>query len=182
MSSKSIVVQRPFQLSLLASIALAAACASAPAFSATTTAAATADVVTPIAITKASDLVFGRFIAGPGGTVTVSTAGLRTVNGVTAAGGSTPATASFNITGEAGTAYAISIDTSDTKLVSGANQMDLELFSDLTGAGATAGKVSAGLLGAGGTQTLYVGGKLTVGAEQAGGQYSGTIAALVNYN
>lgn len=182
MSSKSIVAQRPFQLSLLASIALFGAVASAPAFSANTTAAATADVVTPIAITKATDLVFGRFIAGPGGSVTVSTAGLRTVSGVTAAGGATPATASFNITGEASTSYSISIDASDTKLISGTNEMNLELFSDVTGAGATSGKVNSGLLSATGTQTLYVGGRLTVGADQAGGAYTGTIAALVNYN
>jgi hypothetical protein len=180
--SRSIAAHRPYQLSLLASIALCGAFASAPAFSASTTAAATADVVTPIAITKASDLAFGRFIAGPGGTVTVNTAGLRTLSGVTAAGGTTATTASFNITGEASTAYSISIDASDTRLVSGANEMTLELFSDLTGAGAVSGKVNAGLLSAAGTQTLYVGGKLSVNADQAGGQYSGTIAALVNYN
>lgn len=182
MFTKFSAAQRPLKLSLLASIALIGAAASAPAMSASTTAAATADVVTPIAITKASDLVFGRFIAGPGGTVTVNTAGLRTLSGVTAAGGTAASTASFNITGEASAAYSISIDTSDAKLISGANEMNLELFSDLTGAGATSGKVAAGLLSATGTQTLYVGGTLTVGADQAGGQYSGTIAALVNYN
>lgn len=181
MSIKSLAASRASKLSLLASIAIFGAVASAPAMSATGTATATAEIVTPLTIVKATDLVFGRFIAGAGGSVTVSTSGVRAVNGVTASGGSAPGAASFNISGQAGTAYTIDIDGSDIKLTSGANEMGLTLFSDVTGANTTSGKVANGLLSAGGTQTLYVGGTLTVNADQAGGSYSGNISAVVQY-
>ena len=39
-----------------------------------------------------------------------------------------------------------------------------------------------GLLSAGGTQTLYVGGTLNVGATQVAGVYAGTFDVTVTYN
>lgn len=181
MFSKSIAAKRPFKLTLLASIAMCGAFAAAPAFSASTTATATAEVITPISITKATDLVFGSFAAGAGGTITVNTAGVRAAVGAVGLSGATPAAASFDIAGQAGMGYAITV-TSDAKLTSGANTMDLAVFSDLTAAGATSGSVATGLLNAGGTQKLYVGGTLTVSGTQAGGSYSGSINAEVAYN
>jgi hypothetical protein len=181
MFTKSIAAQRSFKLSLLASIAVFGAVASAPAVSATANATASADVITPIAVTKAADLAFGKFAAGAGGSVTVNTGGVRSQSGVVGVGG-TASTASFSITGEANATYAISFTGSSTELTSGANKMPLALFSDLTGAGATSGNVLTGQLSAGGTQVLYVGGTLTVAANQAGGSYSGTINTDVQYN
>jgi spore coat protein U-like protein len=183
MFKKSIAAQRPFKLALIASIALLGA-ASAPSFAAnSTTATASATVLTPINVSKSTDLNFGKFVASAAGTVTVSTSGARTFSGVTLMTGVTPTAASFSITGEPSATYTIDTTTgTSTTLTSGANTMPLALYSDLTGGNATSGTVSSGTLSAGGAQTLYVGGQLTVGAGQAPGAYTGTVAVAVNYN
>jgi spore coat protein U-like protein len=54
-------------------------------------------------------------------------------------------------------------------------------ISALTANTATSGTVSSGTL-TGGTQTIFVGGSLTVAANQAPGTYSGTVTATVDYN
>lgn len=181
MFKKSTAAQRLAKLALGASVALLGA-ASAPSFAATTaTASATATVVTPIAIAKATDLVFGKFIAGPGGSVTVSTSGARTSTGVTEVSGVTPVAATFNVTGDGTSTYAIDTTGTSANLTSGANNMAFAIVSDLTGGNTTSGTVSTGALTAG-AQTIYVGGVLTVGAAQAPGAYSGTISVAVNYN
>ncbi len=41
---------------------------------------------------------------------------------------------------------------------------------------------ASGQLGAGGSQTLSVGGALSVGSGQAPGDYSGSLTVTVNYN
>ncbi len=65
----------------LAVLALAIA-ASGSAIAADATAQATGTVISPIAITKSADLVFGSFASGAtGGTVTVSTLGVRGKSG-----------------------------------------------------------------------------------------------------
>jgi spore coat protein U-like protein len=182
MFKKSIAAQRPFKLALIASIAMLGA-ASAPSFAAnSTTASASATVLTPINVSKSTDLNFGKFIATAVGSVTVSTSGARTFSGVTLATGITPTAASFSITGEPNATYTIDTTGTSTSLTNGANTMPLAIYTDLTGGNATSGTVASGTLSAGGAQTLYVGGQLTVGATQVAGAYTGTIAVAVNYN
>lgn len=169
------------QLRTSLKLAFAAALAIAPsAFAANTTASSSGTVVAPIAITKAADLAFGSFAAVTGGSVTVSTSGARTVGGAVLALGGTPAAAKFDVTGETGATYTISV-VGDATLTSGADTMAFAVASDLTGANATTGTVASGTLTAG-AQSIFVGGTLTVASAQPAGTYSGNITATVEYN
>jgi spore coat protein U-like protein len=153
------------------------------AASATTT--STATVIEPIAITKAADLVFGDFAPGAGGDVTVATNGSRTATGaILSTAGATPTAAKFDVTGNADSTYSISTSAAASLSDSATtpNTMALTVFSDLTGGGATTGEVSSGTLSTGGTQSIYLGGKLTVGATQVAGTYTGDVTVTVEYN
>ncbi len=164
----------------LAALALAVAVAAGSAHAASTTAASTSTVVTPINITQAADLSFGNFApSGVAGTVTVSPNNSRGVTGgVTGmAGGSTAA--QFNVTGQGTSTYTINVV--GTPLTSGGNSMAFTPITDLTASAITSGTVATGTLTAG-AQSIYVGGILTVGINQAPGSYAGTITATVEYN
>jgi hypothetical protein len=183
MFEKSIVAVRPFKLALLASVALAAAGAAAPTFAASTTATASATVIVPIAIAKATDLSFGKFASGASaGSVTIKTDGTRTSSGVTEIGGGTLSAARFNITGEPNATYAIDTTATTANLTSGSDTLSLALVSDFAAAGASSGTQATGTLSGTGTQSLYVGGTLTVGANQPNGSYSGSVSVAVAYN
>lgn len=169
------------QLTLKLACAAAMALAGAGAHAAQATASASGTVVTPISITVATQLAFGSFAPGTGGTVTVSTSGARTATGALLMSSSTGTAARFNITGEANTTYSIT-HSGTTELVSGASSMSLTKASDLTAANTTSGNVNAGLLDGTGNQSLYVGGTLAVSAAQAPGVYTGTVIATVEYN
>lgn len=157
------------------------ACLAAPVQAAQDTASATGTVVTPIAIVAAGNLAFGSFAPGAGGTVTVSTSGVRTASGPILMTGAAASAARFDISGEASSTYSITHSGSAT-LTSGANTMALTKFSDLSAANATAGNPLTGTLDGTGAQSLYVGGTLAVGAAQASGVYTGTVIATVEYN
>ena len=164
----------------LAAMALAIAVAAGSAHAASTQAASTSTVVTPINIVQAADLSFGSFApSAAAGTVTVSPNNSRGVTGgVTGmAGGSTAA--QFTVTGQGTSTYSINVV--GTALTSGGNSMAFTPITDLTASAITSGTVTTGALTAG-TQTIFVGGVLTVGANQVAGSYSGTITATVDYN
>jgi hypothetical protein len=169
------------QLRTSLKLAFAAALAISPsAFAATTQASSSGTVVAPIAITKAADMAFGSFAAASGGSVIVSTSGIRTFGGGVLAMGGTPAAAKFDVTGEGTATYTISV-VGDATLISGADTMAFEVYTDLTGANATTGTVALGALTAG-AQSIVVGGKLTVAGAQPTGTYTGNITATVEYN
>lgn len=165
-------------LKLICVAAVAMSGTSAHAAQAQATASGT--VVAPIAITVATNLAFGSFAPGAGGSVTVSTSGVRAATGAVLMG-SAGSAARFNITGEPGTTYSIT-HSGSTELTNGANSMTLTKFSDLSGANATSGTATAGTLDGAGAQSLYVGGTLQVSATQATGVYTGTVIATVEYN
>ena len=169
------------KLALTAAAAALAIGFSMPGQAAQATANATATVVTPITITAVKDLVFGSFAPGAGGTVTVSTSGVRSNTGAVLLTGALPGAARFNITGDPSTTYSIT-HSGSAALTSGPSSMALTKFSDLTAANAVAGVANAGVLSAAGTQSLYVGGTLVVAAAQAPGVYTGTVVATVEYN
>jgi hypothetical protein len=179
---KKIVGIRPLKLALLASFALGVIAAGSNTLAATTaTASATATIIAPISVSSTANLAFGKFAPGAGGSVTINTAGARSVTGVIASGGTTTA-ASFDITGEASTAYAIDTSATSATLTSGSDTMALALISDFTGGGATSGTQATGTLDGTGKQTLHVGGVLTVSASQPNGSYTGTVSVAVAYN
>lgn len=174
-----------FKSLTMTTLALGAAVFSGNSFAANAAAVASGTVIEPIAIAKTSDLAFGKFAPGIGGSVTVSTSGARTGAGVILSTiGSAPTAASFDVTGQADATYSIAITPDATLSDGAAGTMLLSTFSDLTGGNATSGDVQAGggTLSAVGAQTIYVGGTLTVGAAQTAGDYSGNITVAVEYN
>jgi len=143
--------------------------------SATTSANATARIVTPIAIAKTADMNFGDVVAGgSAGTVVLTPAGVRSATGGTTLGNAgATAAAAFNVTGQGSATYSISLPASTT-VTSGGNTMTVNAFaSNPSGTGA---------LSAGGSQALTVGATLNVGASQATGTYTGTFNVTVTYN
>ena len=135
---------------------------------------ATATVVTPIAIAKNADLAFGKFVANTGGTVVIATSGARSQTSTVALfnQGSTQNAASFAVTGEGTSTYAVTLPSSAT-ISSGANTMTVGTFiSNPSGTGVLAA----------GAQTLLVGGTLTVASGQAPGNYTGSFSVGVDYN
>jgi hypothetical protein len=166
---------------LLASGALVVATAMAPsAFaqaSATTSANASVTVFQPIAVTKATDLAFGRVIrTSTAPTVyTVSEAdGTTSVsggNGIFTSGGATPGRATFNVSGEGSAVFAIASDAAVS-----ANGITINLVKS----GAT-GTLS-GTLGTAGTASFGVGGNVTLSSNSPTGTASGSFNVTVSYN
>lgn len=142
-----------FKLALIAATAAAGTGFSSIVGAAQASATATGTVVAPIAIAAVSDLAFGSFAPGVGGTVTVNTGGTRTTIGAILVS-STPSTAArFNVTGQAGLTYSITHGGS-TQLSNGSAFMTLTKFSDLTGVNGSSGNVSSGMLDGAGTQSF----------------------------
>lgn len=149
---------------------------STEAQAATTSADASATIVTPLAIVKVTDLLFGKLTAGgAGGTITMTPAGVRTAGGgVTLfTQGNISNAASFTVNGEGTLTYAITLPPSDVTLISGSDSMTVNTFSsDPSGTGTLAA----------GTQTLSVGATLNVAANQPAGNYTGNFNVIVDYN
>lgn len=146
---------------------------------ATTSATATATILTAISITKTTDINFGNISvqASTGGTVILSTAGVRsTTGGVTLpATSGTITAASFIVGGEGSYTYTITLPTVPHTITNGANSMTVTAFlSNPSGTGTLSS----------GSQTLTVGGTLHVAAAQANGLYASETGfnVTVNYN
>ena len=113
----------------------------ASTYAQTASAIATATIVTPIAISKTVDMNFGNIVAGVGGTVVLSPAGIRTPTGVTflPTQPGTVTAASFNVTGEGTLTYAITLPVANYTItrISGAETMIVNTFTSTpSGAGA----------------------------------------------
>ena len=141
---------------------------------------ATANIVTPIAITKVADLLFGNVAvdAATGGTVVLEPNGNRTVTlGVTlpaTAGTHNPA--SFTVGGTAGYTYYVTLPIAGTNLQMTHGTSDHMTIGTFTSSHASTDNV--------GTQVLTVGATLNVGANQAAGMYTidAPFYVTVNYN
>ncbi len=138
---------------------------------------AEADVIitllAPISISTGANMDFGTMLTtGTAGTVTVTPAGARSSVNVDLFGG-VPSAASFDVTGEGGENYSITLPSSTT-LSSGGNTMTVDTLNHDAGASPK--------LPVGGSETFNVGATLSVGAAQAAGTYSGTFSVTVNYN
>ncbi|MFZ9396405.1 MAG: DUF4402 domain-containing protein [Erythrobacter sp.] len=153
--------------------AVAVPAAAAPGDTDSETGTANATIVSPISVTHTSGaaLEFGVIVpdsASPG-TVTVSTAGVRSVSGVVGLAGITTSADSFLVQGETGRSF--SFTTNGGTLTSGGNSMTF----------VTTTSASGGTIVSGGN-TFTVGGTLTVGAALAAGSYSGSYTATATYN
>lgn len=145
---------------------------------ATTSATASATVVTPISISKTVDMSFGNVAvkSDAGGTVVLDTNdGTSTTGDVTLpATAGTITSASFGIAGEDGYTYAITLPT--TVNITDAVSSEIMELSSFTSAPDATGTLT------GGAEVLKVGATLTVGAGQVSGAYTGSFDVTVNYN
>ena len=144
---------------------------------------AKAAVVRPNTLIKTDDLDFGTLASGPsGGTVTINAVtGARTTGGgVTPVGGGMQR-AIFQGTGGF---LLITVGGSNSVTLTRAGGGAAPMTASLSRAASTSGGGIA-LLGAtllpSGVQTYYIGGTLTVPANQPDGDYSGTFTLTVNY-
>ena len=129
-----------------------------------------------IAISNTGALAFGKFVAGSGGTVAVSASGVRSVSGgVMLVPSGSGAAAQFAVSGDPNLTYSISLPADGVvALASGTNSMAVNAF--------TSSPSLLGILSAGGTDTVSVGATLSVGSNQAIGNYSGSFNVSVDYN
>lgn len=140
---------------------------------------AQAEIIAPISIVKTSDLQFGGVVPGTtAGTVIMSTSGTRTKTGGVIASSSMgyASPARFNVAGNTGATYSISLPTSVTikrAPPNANNKMTVNAFvSNPSGTSLLTGTA----------QVLSVGATLNVGANQPGGAYTATFQVTVNYN
>lgn len=162
--------------------AAAATAAGSSAFaqaSASQTTTGSVTIFQPIALAKNTDLAFGVIVrpATGAGTVTVSTAGARSISGNGALlNDVTPTAATFTVTGEGGQAFSINVPASFT--MTGPSSSTLNV--GVTASAATANL--SGTLGSNGSATFSVGGSITVASSTTNGAYSGTFTTTVTYN
>ncbi len=135
--------------------------------SSTASANTTAVIVTPISITKTTDMNFGNVAvsASNAGTVVLAPAGTRTTTGGVTLPGTigTVAAAAFTVTGTANYTYAITLPTTLTLDDNASHTMTVDNF--------TSNPTPTGTLDGSGSQTLSVGATLNVGAGQEAGTY-----------
>lgn len=125
-------------------------------------------------MTAVQDLSFGAFVAGAGGTVTISPQSSRTGGGdvtlMTGGQFAQGSAASFDVSGTSNATYQITLPSDGSVTLTGSQggSMSLSAF--------TSSPSGSGQLNLLGTQTLYVGATLTVGSNQAPGSYSGSFS------
>lgn len=135
---------------------------------------ATAEVVAPITLTHTdgSELSFGTFTAGTGGTVVVARNGNGSTTGdVVLLAGSVESADSFDVAGDADRRYSITAVGGDITHTDGTTTMSF-----------TTNAQNNRTLDASGDDSFSVGGTLTVGADQLAGDYTGTYLVSVAYN
>ena len=156
---------------VLAGAAAVAAMSSTAAFADTENATATVQILGAVNLQKFADLDLGTVASGAtAGTVALpTTSNTRTCNVVTCVG--TATRARFQVTA-ATNGYVIDISHSPT--------------ASLTGPGAAmsltlAASTAAVTFNSASPQDIFVGGTLTVGANQAAGTYNGTFSVTADY-
>lgn len=170
---------------LTAIVALSIAFSTTASAQVTASAPTTATIVAPIAIAKNVDMKFGNVaVSSTAGTVIMepTLAAARTTGG---AGGvtlpaatGTPTAAKFTVTGEGVYTYAITLPASALTLDESGVGTATMTVSAFTSTPATTGTLTAG------SEIVYVGATLNVGASQVAGLYENTtgFAVTVNYN
>lgn len=152
-------------------------------YAANASATSSATVITPITISKITDLAFSKFSALTGGTIKVDTDNAISVTGAVVKGtGSTGTAAKFDVAGDGSNTYSIAHSgTAVLTHTDATTTMALAKVSALTAASGTTTEVTSGALTLG-AQSIYVGGTLTVASDQLAGVYSGDVIVTVEYN
>lgn len=162
-------------------VALAALATPATAqTNAAATAQASTTIIQALTISKTSDLNFGSIVrpSGTASTITVSSAGVRSVSGGTGAlaGAAGVSAAGFLIQGEGGQQFSITVPTT-FKMTSGTDSLKVTLSSSTTGTA-----MLSGSLGSSGSLILGVGGYFKLTKTQATGAYTGSFQVTVAYD
>lgn len=175
--------RRALGTALASAVLLGGAGLSVGAHAVTGTSTASATVVTPISFTNPTTLAFGKFTKAAG-TVTITPAGNRSATGANALliTNSTHAAGQLDVLGEANATYSITL--TGGNLSDGASPANTMALGSLTAAASTATgtTITTGTLSGSGTQSLKIGGALTVGATQVSGTYTGTYSVALEYN
>ena len=161
--------------------ALAVAAESAYAQSASVTTTGTATVVSPLTLTKSTDLAFGNIVRPSSGSNTItidSASGNRTLlgGGNGALASSTSTRASYSVQGEGGQSFSITIPPSLSLTRSGGTET-----LPVTLSASTSGALS-GAVGDAGVASFGVGGSLQLDSTAVSGNYSGTFNVTIGYN
>jgi hypothetical protein len=138
----------------------------------------TATVIRSIAISKTSDLVFGRIIrpnTGSGSVTIDPTSGARTAVNVQTLDTPSPSRAAFSITGEGGQAFAVTMPA--TVQMTGPQTLTLT-----TASSASATPSLSGTLGSQGSFVLGIGATAPLSSTTPTGDYSGSFTVTVAYN
>lgn len=155
----------------LAGVAAVAAMSSSAAFADTESATATAQILGAVNLQKFADLDLGTIASSSAaGTVVLPTSSnTRTCTGVTCVG--TAARARFQVTAATNT-YVVGISHSPTASLTGpGTAMPLTLTAS----------TNAITFNSASLEDIFVGGTLTVGANQAAGTYNGTFTVTADY-
>ncbi len=168
---------------LTIAVASASAALCAPAYAADMNGTVNAAVVRPNTLIKTDDLDFGTLISGAtGGTVTINpVTNARTTSGGVTPVGSATQRAVFQGTGGI---LLITVSGSTSVTLTRAGGGAAPMTASLVRAASTSGggiALLGGTLLPSGVQTYYIGGTLTVPANQPEGDYSGTFTLTVNY-
>ncbi len=164
-------------------LALGVAIVAANCHAANAVATASATVIAPVAIAKSADLSFGSFAPGAGGSVTVSTSGVRVADkAILSTANSSPTAARFAVSGDPAATFDISVVASTTLDDGAGHSMALVTCSDLTvreyHLGQCRNRHSVGRWHAVTVRRRHA----EVAAAQVPGFYSGNIAVTVEYN
>jgi hypothetical protein len=139
----------------------------------------TAKVIRSIAMTKTSDLVFGAVIrpAAGSGSVTIdpATGARATSGGLAGMPSPTPARAGFNVTGEGGQAFTVTLPASF--VMNGPAAITVTTTSTVAGA-----PVLSAVLGSAGSYAFGVGGSAPITSTTPAGDYTGAFTVTVAYN
>lgn len=133
-------------------------------------------IIQPVGITTISNMNFARLDAKLGGEVILTPNGTRmTSGGMEVAEGGQVAAATFEVTGEAGFTFAITLPEDQYVLSNGSDQIIIRDFKSDVGGAAFPEE---------GSQRIYVGATLVVPSNQAPGTYRSQSPLIVtlNYN
>ncbi|QLC22683.1 DUF4402 domain-containing protein [Parasphingopyxis sp. CP4] len=141
---------------------------------ATASATATAEILEQVQIVNTAGLNFGTIVpdtaAAANVSVSADAAGTRNCGGLTCAGAASVSSAAFDVTGANGLNVDITLGTLTSLSDGGTNSMPISLSG------------SAGTLAmTGSAVALYVGGTITVAANQAAGTYTGSFDVTADY-
>jgi hypothetical protein len=140
------------------------------------TGSSTTTVIAPITITAGNALAFGNVTEdGTGGTVTVTAAASATATGATGAQAvdGTVTAGAFNVGGETGNVYTITLPSTTTTL-NGASAGAPTIAVSGLNTNITEGTIGTDI-------TFYVGGIITLTGGKVVDSYSGTYTATVQY-